>query len=363
MAKRIIPLSKVYTDDQIKNAVIEAIDSGWYILGEKVREFEVAYANYTGVKNAIAVSSGTAALFLNLMGYEIGPGDEVIIPSFSFIATATPILHAGAKPIFVDVDPNSFNVNLETIKDKINDNTKAIIPVHLYGHPVDMDPLIDIAVDRDIHVIEDACQSHGASYKGKRTGSLGDSACFSFYPSKNMTVGGDGGMITTDDDQLADKLRSQRDHGRTEKYIHNTLGYNLRFNEIQAAIGIEQLKLLDGWVSKRRKVATEYTKQLQDVIQTPSEEKWAKHAYYMYAIKTQTRDGLKTELKNSGVATGIHYPVPIHKQPVIETMMGLQNPLPITETLSDEVLSLPMFPGLSRDEIHYICEIIRNYSS
>jgi len=279
-----IPLSRVYIDDDIKRAVMEVLDSGWYILGEKVKEFEQKFADFCGVKNAICVSSGTAAIFLSLKALSIGPGDEVIVPSFSFIATTSPVIHVGAKPVFVDINLKNYTMDSREVEKKISRKTKAIIPVHLFGHPADMDSILELAEEKDLFVIEDACQAHGAEYKGRRVGGIGHIACFSFYPSKNMTVCGDGGIITTNDEEIAQKLRMLRNHGRQEKYVHKIIGYNLRFNEIQAAIGIKQLEKLPCWNEIRRQIAQIYTEALNDLVITPTEETWARHVYHMYVI-------------------------------------------------------------------------------
>ena len=280
MAKKMnIPLSKVYVDDDIKKAVSDVLDSEWYILGDRVREFEQKFAAFCDTKSAVCASSGTAAIFLSLMALDIGPGDEVMIPSFSFFATASPILHRGAKPIFLDIDLETYTIPLSEIERKISKRTKAIMPVHLYGHPADMDPIMEFAEERGLFVIEDACQAHGAEYKSRKAGRLGHLGCFSFYPSKNMTVCGDGGIVTTNDEELAEKVRMLRNHGRTQKYVHDIVGYNLRFNEIQAAIGIKQLEKLPDWNATRRKFAKKYTELLKDFVVVPKEASWAKSVY------------------------------------------------------------------------------------
>ena len=349
-------------DKYTRKAVLETLESGWYILGEKVKEFEHKFANFCGVKHAIAVSSGTAAIFLTLLAYGIGPKDEVIIPSFSFIATASPVLNIGAKPVFVDIDLETYNLDSNDIALKLSKKTKAIIPVHLYGHSADMDPIMEIASDNNLVVIEDACQAHGAEYKGRNIGGLSHAACFSFYPSKNMTVCGDGGIVTTNNEETAEKIRKLRNHGRSEKYVHEIIGYNMRFNEIQAAIGIKQLEKLPTWIKARRRIAEKYTKNLSDLIITPIENKWAKHVYYMYVIRTKKRDELQKYLTNRGISTGIHYPLPIHEQPAILKTLGPKQTLENTELCAKEVLSLPMFPQLSKSEIEYICEQITNFN-
>jgi perosamine synthetase len=359
MEKKVkIPLSKVYMDADIKKTVMEILDSGWYILGEKVREFEQRFADFCNVKHAVCASSGTAAIFLSLKALDVGHGDEVIVPSFSFIATASPILHVGAKPVFVDINTKNYTLNPQEIKRKISKKTKAIIPVHLFGHPADMDPILELADENALFVIEDACQAHGAEYKSQKTGGIGHTACFSFYPSKNMTVCGDGGIITTNNEEIAQKLRMLRDHGRREKYVHEIAGYNLRFNEIQAAIGIKQLEKLPHWNESRRKIAQTYNSALDNSVITPTEESWAKHVYHMYVIRTNRRDELRKFLEKQGVSTGIHYPIPIHKQPSIANIVGQQSSLKNTDLAAKTVLSLPIYPQLTTDQIKHICEKI-----
>jgi perosamine synthetase len=357
-----IPLSKVYIDDDIKKAVLEVLDGGWYILREKVREFEGKFAEFCGVKNAVCVSSGTAALFLSLLAFDIKPGEEVIVPSFSFISTATSVIHIGAKPVFADINTKTYTMDPDEVKKAITKRTRAIMPVHLYGHPTDMDAIIEIAEENGLYVIEDAAQAHGAEYKGQKVGGIGHVACFSFYPSKNMTVCGDGGAVVTNDEEVAEKVRMIRDHGRREKYIFKIVGYNLRFNEIQAAIGIKQLEKLPEWNEARRNIARMYNQALEGLATLPVEETWAKHVYHLYVIRTKKRDELREFLRQHGVSTGVHYPVPIHKQPAITNVLGTQPALIITERLAKEVLSLPIYPALTKSEVEYISENIKEFS-
>lgn len=355
-----INLSVMYMDDQIKKAVIDVLDSGRFIKGEQLKKFEHEFAAFCSAKYTIGVSSGTAAILLSLMALGIGKGDEVIVPSHTFIATATPILFLGAKPVFADIDAETYTINPKSIDECLTSRTKAIIPVHLYGHPADMDQINDMAQDNELYVIEDACQAHGALYKGKMTGSLADIACFSFFPSKNMTVCGDGGMVTTNNMELAEKVSMLRDHGRKEKYIHEMVGLNLRMSEISAAIGRQQLRHLSVWNEKRRHVAKLYNQLLSgiDKIVTPVEKEWARHVYYMYVIRTKQRDKLAEYLRDNGISTGIHYPVPVHQQPI---MKAYSNSLPVTEKIVDEILSLPMYPQLTDTQIKFIIDIIETF--
>jgi dTDP-4-amino-4,6-dideoxygalactose transaminase len=355
-----VNLSEMYMDDQIKKAVIEVLESGRFIKGEQLKKFEHEFAVFCSTKYAVGVSSGTAAILLSLMALGIGKEDEVIVPSHTFIATATPILFLGAKPVFADIDAETYTIAPKGIEECLNDRTKAIMPVHLYGHPADMDQINNIAQDKGLYVIEDACQAHGAIYKGKMTGSLADIACFSFYPSKNMTVCGDGGMVMTNNEELAEKVSMLRDHGRKEKYIHEMVGLNLRMSEISAAIGRQQLQHLSVWNEKRRHVAKLYNQLLSEIdkIATPVEKDWARHVYYMYVIRTNQRDKLAEYLKGNGISTGIHYPVPVHQQPIME---AYSKSLPVTEKVVDEILSLPTYPQLMDTQIKFITDTIETF--
>jgi dTDP-4-amino-4,6-dideoxygalactose transaminase len=356
-----IPLVKVYMDHDIKKAVLEVLDSGWYILHEKVREFEKKFAEFCGVENVVCVSSGTAAIFLSMLALDIKHKDEVIIPSFSFISTATPIIETGAKPIFVDIEAETCNVDPEKIRKAVTKRTKAIMPVHLYGHPADMEPILEIAEENDLYVIEDACQAHGAEYKGRRVGGIGHVACFSFYPSKNMTVCGDGGAVVTNNEEIAEIVRKLRDHGRRDKYVFDLKGYNLRFNEIQAAIGIKQLEKLPEWNETRRNIAKMYNQALDGLVTTPVEKPWAKHVYHLYVIRTKRRDELREFLSRQGVSTLVHYPVPIHQQEAIINILGTQPVLKNTENTAKEVLSIPMHPKLTQHEVKYVSDKITRF--
>lgn len=347
-----ISLSKMYMDDEIKGAVNDILTSGYYIKGQNLRSFESEFAQAFNVEYAIGVSSGTSAILLAMMALGVKKGDEVIVPSHTFIATASPAKFLGADIVYADIDPDTYTISPDDIAEKITDKTKAVIPVHLYGHAADMDAIMSIADEHNgVSVVEDACQAHGGLYKGKNVGSIGDLACFSFFPSKNMTVGGDGGMVTTNNEELAGKVSVRRDHGRRDKYVHDVLGLNLRLNEIQAAIGRIQLKHLPDWVETRRDIASRYNQMLGDVVETPKEQSWTKHVYYVYTIQSDDRDGLAKHLNDSGIATGIYYPVPVHRQPCMEAE---DVSLPLTERCVDRILSLPMHPQLNDNEVEYI---------
>lgn len=353
-----IPLSKMYVDDQIRKAVLNVLSSGRYINGQNLSGFEQEFAGLCGTKYAVGVSSGTSAILLSLMALGIGQGDEVIVPSHTFIATASPAKFLGATIVYADIDPEIYTIDPAEVRRKVTARTKAIIPVHLYGHPYDSDPINELARAHNIYVIEDACQAHGATYKGKRTGSLGNIACFSFFPSKNMTVLGDGGMMTTNDDKIAQEVRRLRDHGRTQKYVHEILGLNCRLSEVHAAIGREQLKHLIEWNERRRAIAARYNALLRDSgVAIAVEREWARHVYHMYVIRVKQRDRLAAYLKGKNIETGIHYPVPVHRQPCLMSDVHL----PVTEKYVDEVLSLPMHPQLTDEEVEYVALEVRKF--
>ncbi len=357
-----IPLTRMFIDDEIKSAVIDVIDSGWYVKGENAKALEEDFAKFCQASFGVSCSSGTAAIFLALKSLGVGPGDEVIVPSFTFIATASPVILLGAKPVFADIDPVTYTVTPEEIERLITHKTKAIIPVHLYGHPAKMKPIMDIAKDRDIAVIEDACQAHGAEAFGHKVGTIGDMACFSFFPSKNMSVSGEGGMITTNDSELADKMTKMKDHGRIDRYTSTMFGFNFRLSEIHAAIGRVQLKHLPEWIEKRRQNAARYTELLSGIseIKLPQEKGWAKHAYHLYVISAERRNELAQYLKSKGIATGIHYDIPVHKQPYILDILppvSLKN----TEECADKVLSLPLDPHIKSEEIEQVALEVKNF--
>jgi dTDP-4-amino-4,6-dideoxygalactose transaminase len=353
-----IQLSKMYVDDRIRKTVIDVLDSGQYIKGQYLETFEQEFARFCDTEYSVGVSSGTSAILLTLMALGIGDGDEIIVPAHTFIATASPALFLGAKPVYVDIDPEIYTVDPAEVRKKISSRTKAIIPVHLYGHPCDMDAINDLAREYGLYIIEDACQAHGAGYKDKRAGSMGDAACFSFFPAKNMTVLGDGGMATTNNEELARRIRMLADHGRTDKYVHELLGLNFRMSEVHAAIGIEQLKHIEEWNEKRREIAGKYDLLLRDLdIVTPVEKEWARHVYYMYVIRVKKRDELAAFLKEKGIQTGIHYPVPLHRQPCVKSDVRL----PVTEEYVEQILSLPMHPQLTDMELEYVATSIRDF--
>jgi len=345
--------------DEVDEAVSRVLSSGMYTQGEEVERFEDAFARYIGASHAVACSSGTSAIKLALMAAGVGEGDEVITAANSFIATAGAIMHAGAKPVFVDVDPVTGNMDPVALEDAVTERTKAVVPVHLYGHPADMDPVLEMARDRGLAVIEDAAQAHGAAYKGARTGSMGLAGCFSFYPAKNLGACGEGGAVVTNSSEMAYKMRLLRDHGSESKYVHSVLGYNDRMAAIQAAVLSAKLPHLDEWVESRRSHAETYNSLLEGAaVETPVEMPYAKAAYHLYVIRTAQRDALMQFLKSREIGVGMHYPVPLHLQPALSHMGYKEGDFPVAERLASRVLSLPMYPELAADEISYVCEAV-----
>jgi len=358
-----IPIAKPLIGQEEVRGVIDVLQSGTIAEGPRVRDFEEAFAAYAGTKHAVAVNSGTAALLAALQAAGIGPGDEVIVPPFTFIATANAVLYAGARPVFADVEPRTFNIDPEQIRAKINRRTRAIIPVDLYGHPAPMDEIMAIAAKHSLRVIEDACQAHGAALDGKRCGSF-DMGCFSFYPTKNMTTS-EGGMLTTDDAAVAEKARMLRSHGSKVRYYHEMLGFNLRMTDISAAIGLAQLRKVDRYNDLRIGNAQQLNDKLQGIrgIVTPATRPGCKHVFHQYTIRItpefgMSRDEVVRQLNAAGIGTGIYYPVPIHLQQLYRDL-GYNESHPVSERLSEEVISLPVHPSVTPQEIDLIADAIR----
>ncbi len=348
---------------EIDLAIHQVIDNSAFAGGPFVEKFEKAFAPYCQCKEAIGVGSGTDALWIALIALGIGDGDEVITVPSSFIATAEAISFTGAKPVFVDIDKDTCNMNPDLIEAAITSRTKAIIPVHLFGQMADMDPIIKIANKRNLFVIEDACQAHGAEYKGKRAGSIGDAGCFSFYPGKNLGAYGEAGAVVTNNAGLAEIMRIFRDHGQSKKYCHKIIGWNGRMDGIQGAILEAKLKHLSAWNDARREHAGVYKELLKDIdrISLPVEMTQTKHVYHIYAIKTKRRDELIKYLTEKEISCGIHYPVPIHLQDAYKNMGLKKGCFPASENCADEFVSLPMFPELSRDQIEFVAQEIINF--
>ena len=344
--------------EEERKAVMEVMESGMLVKSDKVKELEDKVADYVRTKHAVATSSGTTALHLALMGMGIKHGDEVITSPFSFIATANSILFCGAKPVFADIDPGTFNIDPEKIEDKITEKTKAILPVHLYGHPAEMDSIKEIARKHDLKVLEDSAQAHGSEYGGRKVGSLGDCSAFSFYATKNM-ITGEGGMITTNDSELADKIRMLRNHGQNKTYEHETIGFNLRMMNLTAAIGLEQLKKLDSLNEKRMQNAKFLDENIPNYLDKPFVSEKAKHVYHQYTVKSNERDDLFKKLNDNGVGARVYYPKPIHKQPFY-LKLGYNQNYPVAEAMAQKVLSLPIHPNLKQEDLEKIVSVLKN---
>jgi dTDP-4-amino-4,6-dideoxygalactose transaminase len=344
-------------------ATARVLGSGDFILGREVECFEAEFARYCGCQHGIGVDSGTSALELALRAYGIGAGDEVIAPANTFIATALAISSTGATPVLVDVDASTHTIDPARLADAITHRTRAVMPVHLYGQPADMDAISDIARRQQLVVIEDACQAHGARYRERRVGALGHAAAFSFYPSKNLGACGDGGMVVTNDADAARSLRLLRNYGQEKKYYHVVRGYNRRLDTLQAALLRLKLKHLDTWNDDRRRRADLYTRLLRDVVLTPVPPHYAEPVWHLYVIQAGRRDGLQTYLGERGIATGIHYPTPIHLQPAYRDLGYEKGDFPITEQAAGKVLSLPMYPQLPLAAIEDIANAVREFVS
>lgn len=349
---------------EIDAAIQRTIDLTAFILGPEAKNFENHFAEFCNVKYAIGLDSGTAAIHLALLALDIGAGDEVITTAHTFVATAEPVSLTGARPVFVDIDPRTYNMDPNKLEAAITPRTKAIIPVHLYGQPAEMDPILEIGKRHDIPVIEDAAQAHGSEYRGKRIGSLGTMACFSFYPGKNLGAYGDAGALVTNDDGLAQKVRMLRDHGRTTKYEHEISGYGYRLDGMQGAILDAKLKHLPDWNAQRRAHADHYTEllsNLDDSIVTPYEPSHVRAVYHLYVIRTRRRDELLNFLKTQNIEAGIHYPVPLHLQPVYKNLGYHHGDFPETEQAAHEILSLPLYPELAHTQMEQVVDSMREF--
>ncbi len=343
----------------IIRVVTEILESSHYILGEKVSELEKKISEYIGTEYAIAVASGTDALHLAIDALDIGPGDEVLTTPFTFFATAEAILYTGATPVFVDIEPDTFNIDAGQIENHITKKTKAILPVHLFGHPANMNDIVKIARKYKLKVIEDCAQSFGAEFNGKKTGSFGDAGCFSFYPSKNLGAYGDGGMITINKASSAEIIKQLRNHGSKGSYRHKRVGFNSRLDELQAGILLVKFKYLDEYNKKRRENALLYTELLSDSVKCPVEKKGSFHVYHQYTIRSKKRDLIQERLKEQGVSSVVYYPVPLHLQEALKFLGYQKGDFPEAEKAAKEVLSLPMYPELSMRDIKKIAQIIK----
>lgn len=350
----ILDLTKQYEEIrfEVEQEVLKVLSSGKYILADNVKKLEKDFAEYCGTQKAIGVASGTDALHIALRALDIGPGDEVITVAFTFIATAEAISYVGATPVFVDINPDTFNLDIKELEKKITPKTKAIIPVHLYGQPVDMDPIVEVAKKYNLFIVEDCAQSIGATYKGQKTGSIGDIGCFSFFPTKNLGTFGDGGMVTTNSDYIADRIIALRNHGSEVRYYHKEVGLNSRLDEIHAAILNVKFPHIDRWNGKRREAAYFYNELLKGAadIQTPVELTDTQCVYHQYTVKVPDRDQVHEILKQNGVMSMIYYPLAAHLQEAYAYLGHKEGSLPVTEDISKNVLSLPIFPEITRDQ-------------
>jgi dTDP-4-amino-4,6-dideoxygalactose transaminase len=344
---------------EIDAALLQAVASTDYILGEEVERFEEDFASYCGVAHCVGVASGTAAITLALEALGVGDGDEVIAPANTFIASVLPILRLGARPVLVDCDELTAALDPDQVAASIGRRTKAVLAVHLYGQPADLDPLLELCTRHGLTLVEDACQAHGARYKGRRVGSLGRVSAFSFYPSKNLGAYGDGGAVTTDDEAVAKRIRLLRDLGQSSKYTHEIEGWNERLDTIQAAVLRVKLRHLDHWNDVRRRHAESYEAALSaPAVRTPHVAPWAEHAWHLYVVRAPDRDELRSALAAESVATGIHYPLPLHLQPALASLGYSRGDFPVTEAWAEEIVSLPMFPELELSEIEHVSSVI-----
>jgi dTDP-4-amino-4,6-dideoxygalactose transaminase len=346
--------------EEITLAVARVLESCQFALGDEVAAFEREFAAYCGAPAGVAVNSGTSALHLALLAAGVGPGDEVITVPFTFVATAAAVGYTGARPVFVDVDPRSYTMDPSQLEAAVTERTKAVIPVHLYGQAADMDPILAVARRQGLIVIEDAAQAHGAEYKGRRIGSIGDMGCFSFYPTKNLGACGEGGMVVTGNPAYERTLRMLRDWGQERKYHHVLKGFNYRMEGIQGAVLRVKLRHLDGWNEARRAHAALYDDLLAgSAVSTPSAMPYGRHVYYVYTARSPRRDALQQALQAAGIGTGIHYPIPVHLLPAYADLGCRRGDFPHSEAAADEVLSLPMYAELTDRQIETVCEAVR----
>lgn len=347
---------------EVNPAIQSVIDSCAFILGPEVKKFEEEFAGFCDVGFAVSVDSGTSAIELALRAFNVGPGDEVIAPANTFIATVLPITQLGAQPVLVDQHPDTYTIDVDQIEAAITERTKVIMPVHLYGQPADMDPILEIAKRHDLIVIEDAAQAHGARYKGKRVGGFGHAAAFSFYPGKNLGAYGDGGIVVTNDAQLDDKLRLLRNYGQRKKYHHEEIGFNHRLDSIQAAILRVKLQHLDAWNAARREHAADYTRLLEGFgVHPPMIPTYSEPIWHLYVIRVQDRDGFQAFLKERNIDSGIHYPIPIHLQPAYQYLGYKKGDFPVTDGFADNIVSLPMYAELTDEMVAYVVEAIKDF--
>lgn len=348
--------------DEIDAAVLSTLESGHFILGPAVSRFEESIAAYLGVKHAIGLASGTDALVLALRALNIGADDEVIIPAYTFFATAGTVMSVGAKPVFVDVDPESYQIDVTKIRDAVTPRTKAIIPVHLYGHPAEIDPILAIAREFNLKVIEDNAQAFGAEYKGQKTGTFGEIGCLSFFPTKNLGAFGDAGGVVTNDDVLAERMRMLRTHGWKRKYYSEEVGYNSRLDAMQAAILQAKLPHLDSWNEKRREISQRYTSLLASIVGVPVERTWGRHVYHLYILRTARRDELQAFLKDKGIASEVYYPLPPHLSVPCRNLGYKEGDFPHAELAAKQTLALPLYPELAQSQQDEVIAAVREFN-
>lgn len=350
--RQFIPVAKPLVGDAEKRAVMEVLDSGQLAMGSRTEAFEKAFAGYVGAKHAIGVNSGTAALIVALQAHGVGPGDEVITTPFSFIATATSIIACGATPVFVDIDPFDLNLDPNQLEDAITDQTKAVMPVHLYGHPARIAEIQEICEDNGLALVEDAAQAHGAEHAGRRVGTFG-TGCFSFYPTKNMTTG-EGGIITTNDDEVARLCRIIRSHGQEVRYKHDYFGLNWRMQDMNAAVGLVQMDYIEDWNTARIANAEKLASLIR-TVETPRVRDGDRHVFHQFTVRVpRDRDGVQKELQDAGIGSAVHYPIPIHHQPIMRQMGFGEGSFPVAEAAAEHVLSLPVHPSLGPEDVEYI---------
>jgi dTDP-4-amino-4,6-dideoxygalactose transaminase len=346
---------------QFDEAVQRVVASGYYILGPELEKFEKAFAEFLGVNYVVGCASGTEAIYLALAAAGVGPGDEVIVVAHTAVPTISAISMTGAEPVFVDIDPVTYVMDVTKVEAKITSKTKAIVPVHLYGQMADLEPLLKLGKVKGIPIIEDCAQSTGATYKLKQSGTSGAFGAFSFYPSKNLGAFGDGGAVCTDSKEGYEKLLKLRNYGQSKRYYHDEIGINSRLDEIQAAILAVQIPYVVEWNQRRRDIAQYYTTALKDLVICPQESSYTSHVYHLYVIQTNDRDGLQKYLADNGVGTLIHYPVPAHLQNAYKYRGYKKGDLPVTETMVDRILSLPMYPELTDEQVGYVIKLVRKY--
>lgn len=346
---------------QLEESVQRVLPSGYYILGPELERFEQRFANWLGAEYSVGCASGTEAIYLALKAAGVGPGDEVVVVAHTAVPTISAISMTGAEPVFVDIDPSSYVMDVTKVEAVLTQKTKALVPVHIYGQVVDLDPLLALGRSRGIPVIEDVAQATGATYKGKIAGTMGDFGAFSFYPSKNLGAFGDGGAVCTNSEESYRKLLMLRNYGQSKRYHHDEIGINSRLDELQAAILDAQLPYVHEWNVRRREIAHRFTAGLRDVVKTPAESSFGTHVYHLYVIQTTDRDSLQQYLLEKGIQTLIHYPIPAHLQKAYQYRGYKRGDLPVTEQVTQRILSLPMFPELTNDQVDFVIEEIVNY--